>query len=147
MKVGLPTAEQDGLDAAVAAHFGRARLFTIVDTETGTVETVENRGHHHEGSTPPPRTLAEAGAEVVLAGDIGRGAVTRFEDRGIEVYRGCSGTVRESIDEWEAGALERVGPEDVHGHGGAHHHDDDGHSHDHAPEHSHDHASDRSHDH
>jgi predicted Fe-Mo cluster-binding NifX family protein len=148
MKIGVPTAGDGGLDAAIADHFGRAPVFTIVDTASEAIETVENRGHHQGGSSPPPVTLAEAGAEAVLAGQIGRGAVTRFEDRGIEVYRGASGSVQEAIDAWEAGELERVGPEDVHGHGGGHGHDHgDDHDHDHGDDHDHGHGDDHGHSH
>lgn len=131
MKIGVPTVGDGGVDAAIADHFGRAPVFTVVDTGSDAIETVENRGHHQGGSSPPPVTLAAAGAEVVLAGQIGRGAVTRFEDRGIEVYRGASGTVRDAIAAWEAGDLERVGPGDVHGHG----HGEHGHDHDHGDGH------------
>lgn len=131
MKVGLPTHGEDGENAAIAEHFGRAPVFTILDTETGAVETVENRGEHHGGSGSPPVILAEAGAEVVLVGNIGRKAVTRFEDRGIAVYRGASGTVAEAVAAWEDGTLERVGPEDVHGHGEGHGHDHSHGEHDH----------------
>lgn len=142
MRVAIPSEDERGVDSPVDQHFGRAPVYTIVDTDTDAVETVENDSHHFGGSGHPPEIVADAGAEVVVAGGIGRGAVTRFEDRGIPVYRGATGTVAEAIEDWEADALEQVGPEDVHGHG----HDHGDHAHDHNHDHG-DQAHDHGHDH
>lgn len=128
MRIGLPTGEEPDLESPVAQHFGRAPRYIAVDLDSREFESAPNQGHHFGGDRHPPETLADLGVDVVLAGDIGRGAVTRFEQRGIEVYRGATGTVSESIQQWEAGDLEQVGPEDVHGHG---HGDEDHHDHEH----------------
>lgn len=148
MRVAIPTEDERGLDSTVDQHFGRAPVYTILDTESDAVETVENDSHHFGGSGHPPEIVADAGVEVVLAGDIGRGAVSRFEDRGIPVFRGATGTVAEAIEDWEAAALEQVGPDDVHGHG--HEHGDHTHDHDHSHDpgdHAHDHSHDDAHEH
>lgn len=143
MRVGFPTAADPDLETTVSQHFGRAPTYTVVDLEAGTLESVENDGHQFGGSRHPPEIVADLGVDVVVAGDIGRGAVTRFEQRGIEVFRGASGTIEECLDQWEADELEAVGPDDVHGHGGGGH----GHDHQHGHDHEHDHHHQQGHEH
>ena len=48
MRICVPTATDDGLDATVHEHFGSAPYFSILDTETGAVEAVRNANEHHE---------------------------------------------------------------------------------------------------
>jgi len=135
MRVAVPTTEDAGQDASVSAHFGRTTGFTVVETETGATDFVAHEGGHGPDSNPPPFTVFETDAQVLLAGQIGRGAVTKLREKGITVFRGAEGTVAETIDRWEAGVLDEVEPGDVHGHG---HHDGD-HEHGHGSG-SHDHG-------
>lgn len=134
MKVAVPTTEDDGQEASVSSHFGRTEGFTLVDTETGTTDFIAHSGGHGPDSNPPPFTVFETDAEAVLAGQIGRGAVSRLREKGITVFHGADGTVSEAITRWEAGELVEVEPEDVHGHGN---HDHGPHGDDHGHEHGH----------
>ncbi|MDR5656567.1 NifB/NifX family molybdenum-iron cluster-binding protein [Halodesulfurarchaeum sp. HSR-GB] len=161
MRVALPSTNRDERSAPVATHFGRTAVFTVVDTETEEIEFLEHEGGHGPNSSPPPVTIANADVDVVVAGDIGRGAVSRLQDAGIEVFRGAEGTVEEALAQWEAGELEAVDPGDVHGHdhgdhdhehgdhehGHGHGHGDHEHEHGHGHDHSHEHESDDDHEH
>ncbi|MFW6458986.1 MAG: NifB/NifX family molybdenum-iron cluster-binding protein, partial [Halodesulfurarchaeum sp.] len=134
MRIALPTDEDGGTGTLVSGHFGRTGGFTIVDTETDEAEFVSHAGGHGPNASPPPVTVTEAGADAVIAGDIGRGAVSRLREADITVYRGAKGTVAEALERWRAGELTEVGPEDVHGHDHDHEHGHghgDGHGHDH----------------
>ena len=42
---------------------------------------------------------------VMLAGNMGQGAVNKLNAAGISVIRGCSGTVKQVIEDYTAGKL------------------------------------------
>lgn len=105
MKVVLPTADDGGLQATLAEHFGQARFFTVVDSETQEVSTRPNDGQHYGEGQTPAQIMIEAGAEVVLCGGLGRRAVGLFEQAGVQVMVGAIGTVQECLDAHRAGTL------------------------------------------
>ena len=105
MKVGIPTLGNKGLEEEVASHFGRAPTYTIVDTETGDVKIVDNRSEHFGGLGKPPEMLASNKVEIMLCSGLGPRAIHLFENYGIEVFVGASGTVKNTIEEWKAGKL------------------------------------------
>lgn len=86
MKIAVPTA-----NGKLAAHFGHCDVFTLVETdpETNAVKTV------NEVTPPPhepgvlPQWLREQGAEVIIAGGMGRRAQMLFAENGIEVIVGA----------------------------------------------------------
>jgi len=133
MKLCIPSTGEGGLDATVSPHFGRAQTYTLYDTETETVDVVANDGQHHGGGRHPPDIIADAGADVLLCGNLGRKAVSRFDDHGIDVFCDASGSVRDAIEAWEADALDRASADTAcSGHHG------DGHGHGHGHDHAHD---------
>ncbi|MFW6265662.1 MAG: NifB/NifX family molybdenum-iron cluster-binding protein [Halanaeroarchaeum sp.] len=140
MYVCIPSLGDGGLEADVSAHFGRAPTFTVYDTDAETAHVVDNRGEHHGGHRSPPDAIADTGADVLVCGNLGRKAVDRFDDHGIDVYRGAEGTVAEALERWEAGDLDEAQPGDDcghdHGHGGGHGHGH-GEGHDHGGGHGH----------
>ncbi|MFT4889323.1 MAG: putative Fe-Mo cluster-binding NifX family protein [Halobacteriales archaeon] len=136
MKLCIPSTADGGLDATVSPHFGRAATYTVYDTEAGSTEVIDNDGKHHGGGRSPPEIIAETGADVVLCGNLGRKAVSRFEDLGIDAFCDASGTVRDAIEAWEADALASASAANACGGG---HGDGDGHDHGHGHDHDHDH--------
>ncbi len=105
MKVCIPTYEMNGLDEIVCEHFGRAPTYTILDMESGEVSSIPNTSEHFGGVGLPPEMLAKEGVHVMLCGGLGPKAVLMFEDAGIEVYVGATGTVKEAIEAFKAGSL------------------------------------------
>lgn len=136
MRIALPTSEDDEETATVSGHFGRTAGFTIVDTDSGDTEFVPNTGGHGSDGSPPPVTIIEAGADVVLAGNIGRKAVSRLQEADMVVYRGADGTVADALDQWRSDELTEVKP-GGDGHGEGHDH---GHEHGHGEGHDHGHG-------
>ena len=128
MKVCIPSMGDGGPNAQVSTHFGRSPNFTLYDTDEDSVEVINNDGKHHgTGDKLPPEIIAESGADVLLCGSLGRKAVDRFAAMDIDVYCGAQGTVRDAIDQMEAGELEAALPGgDYCGHDHEHEH---GHSH------------------
>ena len=106
MKVCIPTMGDNGLNEQVGEHFGRVPTYTVVDTETNEVEVIDNTSEHTGGIGYPPEIIAQTGAEVMLCGGLGRRAVAMFEELGIMVYVGASGTVKDAVQLWKNGRLQ-----------------------------------------
>ena len=104
-KVCVPTAGPGGLDDRVGEHFGRVPTYTIYDSETGSVEVVDNSSEHAGGTGLPADILAELGIDVLLCSGLGRRAIGILSENGIEVCSGVSGTAREAIESWKGGRL------------------------------------------
>ena len=123
----VPSETNQGIDAPVSDHFGRCAFFTIYNDETGETASVENRNTHDgHGECRPLDSISGYGVNAVLAGGMGRGAVTRLNADGIDVYRAEGSqllrlTVRHLIEAHRTGGLELFTPENACG-GHAHHH-------------------------
>ena len=122
MNICIPVNEDKGLDSQVCEHFGSAPTFLIVDTESGSCRAVPNTNHQHaHGMCQPLMALAGEDVNGVVVGGIGMGAVMKLTAAGIEVLKSAFGTVRETVDAYNAGRLPKVTPQTAcggHGHGG-----------------------------
>ena len=117
MKIALPT---DG--NVVDGHFGHCQSFTIFTVDD------HNKIVSQETLTPPPGCgckssiipqLAESGVSVMLAGNMGAGAVQVLSNNGMKVVRGCTGDVREVTEAWLEGQIDDSETTcDSHGSGG-----------------------------
>lgn len=103
MKIALPSNQK-----LVDEHFGHCEAFTVftvnADRQIVSEETI----------VPPAgcgcksniaQTLAEMGVKLMLAGNMGQGAVNILGQNGIEVLRGCSGPVKDVAQRWLTGTL------------------------------------------
>jgi predicted Fe-Mo cluster-binding NifX family protein len=98
MKVCFPVQQDDGMSSEVYNHFGSAPLFVVVDTETNSVGTINNRDQHHShGACNPLKALDDQQIDAVIVGGIGAGALSRLNQSGIRVYRAQSQTVQENM--------------------------------------------------
>jgi len=108
MKVCIPTMGENGLDNIVGEHFGRVPTYTIVDLESENVKVISNTSHHMGGRADPPELMASEGVNVMICQGLGRRAINMFEELGIEVYIGASGTVKDAIDAFKNGKLQKA---------------------------------------
>ncbi len=135
MRVAVPSMGNRGMKEHVGEHFGRVPTYTVVDTETGSVEVVPNTSHHMGGRGYPTELLHQAGVEVMLCGGLGRRAIMMFEEMGIHVFVGAQGTVEDTLALWREGRLQEATDENAcrqhafrqhdhgeHGHHHGHHH-------------------------
>lgn len=105
MKICLPTIGERGIDEMVGEHFGRVPTYTIFDTETEEASVIKNNTLHMGGSGYAPDLIAGAGADVMLCDGLGRRAINMFQEKGIDVYVGARGTVKQALDMFEKGLL------------------------------------------
>ena len=97
MKIAV-AATGGSLDAQVSEQFGRCAYFVIVDSDTMKFEAFSNPASGVSGGAGPmaAQEIANRGAEVVLAGNLGPKAQTALEAAGIR-FTAASGTVREAV--------------------------------------------------
>jgi predicted Fe-Mo cluster-binding NifX family protein len=107
MKIALPSR-----NGQIDGHFGHCEYFTIVSVDEN--NTVSGQ----EQLIPPPGCgcksniiplLADRGVHIMLAGNMGDGAVTMLQRSGIEVIRGCSGSVLDVVKDYLSGAVTDTG--------------------------------------
>lgn len=93
----------------VSEHFGHCENFLIFNAEDGKVtpEVVLPNPGHRPGFLP--NYLADNGAEVIIAGGMGGGAVSIFNERGVEVILGARGDARVAAEAYVRGELKSTG--------------------------------------
>lgn len=116
MKIALPSR-----DNLIDDHFGHCEYFTVF---TIADESKEIISREIIGSpvgcgckSDIAESLKELGVTVMLAGNMGDGAVNVLKGAGIEVLRGCSGEIEAVATKWLDGSLNDSGDScSAHGH-------------------------------
>ena len=114
MKIAIPTRGN-----VVDDHFGHCEVYTVFNID-------ENKKIISSEILPSPQgcgcksniasVLQQKGVSVMLAGNMGNGALNVLNSQGIEVYRGCSGDVRQLTEVFLQGKIGDSGE-------GCHHHE------------------------
>ena len=126
MKICIPTMGEKGLDELIGEHFGRVPTYTIVDLDTNAVKVIPNTSEHMGGVGYPPEIMVKEGVHVLVCRGLGRRAISMFDESGIEVYIGASGTVKDAISAFQNGQLQKAGITDAcgqHAFRDQHHHE------------------------
>jgi predicted Fe-Mo cluster-binding NifX family protein len=103
MKIALPTRQN-----LIDDHFGHCEYFTIFTVDNNKAIVNEETIASPSGcgcKSNIAQILAEKGVKVMLAGNMGEGAVRVLNNSGIEALRGCSGDVKTVALKWLAGSL------------------------------------------
>lgn len=106
MKVAV-SAHGSDLDAMINPRFGRCDYFVIVDTETNQVTSWPNENINATGGAgiQSATFVLSKGAQVLITGSVGPKAMGVFENSGIQVITGQSGTVKQAIEQFKEGVL------------------------------------------
>lgn len=113
MRIAMSADDKNGLESAIASHFGRCPYFIIVDIEDHKVEQVLEVENPYYGAHEPgqvPGFIEEQGADVMLTGGMGARAMQFFSQYGIEAVTGARGTVRTSLEQYLSGRMEGAAP-------------------------------------
>jgi len=98
------TAAGPTLDADVDPQFGRCPYFVVIDPKTGSFAALKNTfTQGRQAGVQSARMIASKGAKVLLTGKCGSSALRALAAERIEVISGCSGTVREAVEQYKAG--------------------------------------------
>ncbi len=117
----IVTAVGPTLDSPVDMRFGRAAMFLLFDTETGTVaahDNAQNLNAAQGAGIQAAETASRLGAEAVLTGHCGPKAFRALQAAGIRVVLGARGTAREAVEQFTKGLLKPTDAADVAGHWG-----------------------------
>jgi predicted Fe-Mo cluster-binding NifX family protein len=118
MKIALPSRQSQ-----VDEHFGHCEYFTVFtvdDKKEILIEETVSSPATCGCKSDIAQTLAQMGVKVMLAGNMGQGAVNVLNRCGIDVLRGCRGDVRMVAERWLSGTLEDSGIVCAHHEQGCH---------------------------
>lgn len=93
----------------VSEHFGHCGGFFLFETEGKQIsgKSFLPFPGHRPGFLPV--FLHEHGANVIIAGGMGGGAIDIFQEKGIEVIVGASGDAEEAVKKYLLGELQSTG--------------------------------------
>ena len=97
MKIALAVKENKGLNSIVDEHFGSARHFLIVDTETEELEYLENQKFCGEGGCKSDFFDKSYKIEAVITRCIGDGSRKKLTSSNIKVYQALKESVQENL--------------------------------------------------
>ena len=96
------------LSSQVDLHFGRARYFLLVDSQSGSFtawDNSENLSTPHHAGMQGAGILIGLGVRAVITGHIGPKAFRTLQADQVSVYTVTSGSVGEAIGRLKAGEL------------------------------------------
>jgi predicted Fe-Mo cluster-binding NifX family protein/Pyruvate/2-oxoacid:ferredoxin oxidoreductase delta subunit len=119
MRIAI-TATGPDLEAKVDPRFGRCPYFVIVETDDLSVEAIENPNLVLGGGAgvQSGQLMAGKGVKHVLTGNCGPNAYQTLAAAGIGVIIGCSGGVRDVVEQFKSGRLSSVAAPNVASHFG-----------------------------
>jgi len=103
MKIALPSKKN-----RIDNHFGHCEYFTVFTVNDNNEIIAEDTVPSPEGcgcKSNIAQTLSLIGVNIMLAGNMGEGAVKVLSSHGIKVVRGCSGEINTVINNYLDGKL------------------------------------------
>ena len=113
MRIVVSSDTDRKLDSSVSHHFGRCPFFTIVDFVGDRITSVESTENPYFNAHSPgqvPSFIRSLEADVMLAGGMGRRAISIFESFGISCSSGAAGSVKSAVENYIAGSLPGASP-------------------------------------
>jgi len=97
-------------DSTLDPRFGRAAYFIIADTETMELELIENAAAASGGGAgiTSGQLMVDKGITAVITGNVGPNAMNVLKAANIEIYRGESVSVKENVEKFKKGLLEKI---------------------------------------
>ena len=120
MKVAV-TATDTTLESSVDTRFGRCPYLLIVEIDDLSFEALANPNVNNDSGAgiQTAQLIAEKGARFVLTGNCGPNAYQTLTAAGLGVIVGCSGSVRDAIEDFGAGRYRPAAQPNVAGHFGS----------------------------
>ena len=110
IRLVIPSEDQNGLNARLAAHFGRAPYFTVVEliVRCSVKRSVLNTSEHMGGSGLPPDHILALKPNVVIVSGMGGKAIDIFEGAGVPVLQATSGIVNDIVVAYNENKLPKL---------------------------------------
>jgi len=119
-RIVVPTVSQEGLNANLAQHFGRAPYFTAIDlNDEGNIMNVKmipNVGEHAGGRGHAHNNILELQPDVIIVYGMGPRGLSTFQNAGIAVLRANSNIVSKVVAAYKDDKLQELtqGCQDAH---------------------------------
>ena len=119
-RIVVPTVSQEGLNANLAQHFGRAPYFTAIDlNDEGNITNVKmvpNVGEHAGGRGHAHNNILELQPDVIIVYGMGPRGLSTFQNAGIAVLRANSNVVGKVVAAYKDDKLQELteGCQDAH---------------------------------
>jgi predicted Fe-Mo cluster-binding NifX family protein len=121
-RIIVPTENQQGLNARLAEHFGRAPYYAIVELgengEVSNVKTVPNVGEHAGGRGFSHDHILVYKPTVLIVYGMGPRGLFTFQNAGVAVLKANANTISEVISAYKNDRLQELTEGCEH----AHHH-------------------------
>jgi predicted Fe-Mo cluster-binding NifX family protein len=118
MKIAV-SAQEGKPDSLVDPRFGRAKYFIVHDVESGSWDALDNNQNLQAAQgagIQSASTVVNAGCTALISGHCGPKAFTALNKAGVAVYAVTGGTVRQAVDTFKRGELNKLEVADVDGH-------------------------------
>jgi predicted Fe-Mo cluster-binding NifX family protein len=126
-RVIVPTENQQGLNAKLAEHFGRAPYYTIVELDencdVSNVKTVPNVGEHAGGMGFSHDHILEYKPTALIVYGMGPRGLNTFQSAGVAVLKANANMVNEVISAYKKDALPELTEGCEHAHHQTDHHE------------------------
>ena len=96
-------------DDQVAEHFGHCAYFQVYETKDRQIVTSQRLPYPGHKPGFLPNFLAEQGAQVIMAGGMGKSAIDLFNAKDIEVIVGVDGSPRAAVERYLNDELKSTG--------------------------------------
>ena len=118
----------DSLDDYVFDHFGRAPFYLIVKVNEGEIKDLKairnpDVQHKHHDHSSLFQMFYDEGVNVIISGGIGRRALQELISKGIKVFPGVQGRIRDVLNSYINGDLSPISIDkldEFHDHHGYH---------------------------
>jgi predicted Fe-Mo cluster-binding NifX family protein len=110
-RIAIATEGEEGLSGNVSPHFGESNSYTIVKVEkNGIVEEfrITSPFFCQHRTCSLPNLVREQNADVIIAGSMGKRAMSIFKKYGIEVVTGASGNAKVALNDYLSGKLKGI---------------------------------------
>ena len=120
VKIAIPVTQNAGLNSQVSGHFGRAPGFFIVNSGGSDAQYLESSEQREASECAPISALAKAGVSMVVARSMGRGALSRCHQAGMQIYQTQAERVIDLLADLESGQLTDFPDSALCNHGSGH---------------------------
>ena len=112
IRVVVPVEDENGLNAHVAEHFGRAQYFAVVelddDENVSSVKTVSNVGEHAGGMGYAHDNILELKPNAVIVYGMGPRGLSTFQSAGVAVLKANADKVEDVIAAYKDDELQEL---------------------------------------
>lgn len=108
------------MNSRVSPVFGRAEYYILVDTEDGSIQSLENPASDQSSGAgiKAAQFVLEKNPEALIASNIGPNAFEVLTAGALECYEAIEGTVQEAVDAFGRNELRALGSANAPSHSG-----------------------------